>query len=84
MTDDEKPDQCPPWCKNANEGPHEHVSVGVVRSSVHLELLRYYGDDTTYVGLGHHMDGGAYVSVPLDVLLDLIGAARNMADRQLT
>lgn len=58
--------------------------MGVVRSSVHLELLRYYGDDTTYVGLGDHMDGGAYVSVPLDVLLDLIGEARNMVAHQLT
>ena len=78
MTDDEKPDQCPSGCTNHNDGPHEHVSVGVVRSSVHLELLRYYGDDTTYVGLGDHMDGGAYVSVPLDILLDLLGEARHM------
>ena len=77
-------EKCPSWCTNKNDGPHEHVSVGVVRSSVHLELLRYYGDDTTYVGLGDHMDGGAYVSVPLDILLDLIGEARHMVVQQLT
>ncbi len=84
MTVEQATEKCPSWCSNNSDSPHEHVSVGVVRSSVHLELLRYYGDDTTYVGLGDHMDGGAYVSVPLDVLLDLIGEARHMVAHQLT
>ncbi len=74
-------EKCPSWCENKADNPHEHVSAGVVRSSVHLELLRYHGDDTTYVGLGDHMDGGAYVSVPLDVLLDLIGEVQQMVAR---
>lgn len=75
-------ERCPSWCTSTDDGPHEHVSVGVVRSSVHLELLRYFGDDTTYVGLMDHMDGGGHVSVPLEVLLDLVGEARHMVAQQ--
>lgn len=71
---------CPPWCQffAGNTEPHEHMSAPTIRASFYMELLRYNGDDVTYIGLMDHMDGGARISVPIDVLLELIGEARRL------
>ncbi len=48
----------------------------MVRAGVYLELVRYVGDDKTVVGLLDAMDGGARISIPVEVLLELMREAQ--------
>lgn len=66
-------DKCPSWCTRQGNEPHEHMAAEVRRGGFGIELLRYYGDDTTLVTVLEAMDGGAAVTMPLAVLVDLMG-----------
>jgi hypothetical protein len=70
-------DKCPQWCTSDRpDQPHEHCNSETRRSGYAVELLRYWGDDITRVTILEAMDGGQAATLPLDVLIDLMGEVR--------
>ena len=72
-------DQCPSWCVRENrDGLEDHISETVTRNSFKFELLRYFGDDITYVTLMTAMDGGDAITMPVDTVVSLVDEVRQL------
>ena len=67
-------EQCPPWCVVEDHSKEfgDHHSEAITRNSFRVEMLRYYGDNITYVTFMAAMNGGDHMTVPVDTVVELM------------
>jgi hypothetical protein len=72
---------CPSWCSQRHlrhDKARQHVSTDVLVAGMYVELIKFFDEEKTFIGLVEEDDGGPRVMFPIDAMPDLQAAVHQL------